>query len=73
MKIFVKVKTGAREERLTAVDGKHYLVSVKTQPIDGRANDAVFRIIGKYFNVPKSTIRIVHGEGSREKVIEVSF
>ncbi len=71
MKIFVKVKTGAKEEKLIPVNEKNYLASVKAEPIDGRANDDVVRLLGKYFNIPPSTIRIVHGEGAREKIIEV--
>lgn len=71
MKIFVKVKTGAREEKMVAVDDKHYLVQVKEHPVDGKANDSLYRVLGKYFNIPPSTVRIVHGEGAREKIIEV--
>ncbi len=71
MKIFVKVKTGAPEEKLTRVDDKHYLAQVKAHPIDGEANEALFALLGRFFHVASSTITLVHGGGAREKIIEV--
>ncbi len=71
MKIFVKVKTGAPEDKLVAINEKQYLASVKAQPVDGKANEELVKLLGKYFNIPPSTIRVVHGEGAREKIIEV--
>lgn len=71
MKVFVKVKTGASEEKLTRVDDKHYLAQVKAYPVDGEANEALFKLLGRFFHVPPSTIRLVHGGAAREKIIEV--
>lgn len=56
---------------LTRVDDKNYLASVKALPDDGKANDDLCRLLGKYFHVPPTSIRIVHGTTSRQKIVEV--
>ena len=40
-------------------------------PSDGAANDAVIKMLAKHFDVPKSSIRIIRGATSRNKVIEI--
>jgi uncharacterized protein YggU (UPF0235/DUF167 family) len=45
---------------------------VAAPPIDGRANDALLRLLAKALNAPISSLRIVQGEHSRRKVIEVA-
>ncbi len=71
MKIFAKVKPNAKEEYVEKINETHFSVSVKEPPREGRANWAVERAMGKYFGVPSSSVRIVSGHTSREKVIEV--
>lgn len=71
MKIFVKVKTNAKEERVEQVGGKNYLVSVKAEPIDDRANEALAKLLARYFGVAPSTVKIVRGSSSRHKIIDI--
>lgn len=71
MKISVKVKAGSKKESVTQMDGSNYLVCVKAQPVEGKANEAIIKILSDYFNVPKSNINILRGEHSKIKVIEV--
>lgn len=71
MKIFVHTKPGAREECLEKIDATHYRVWVRAHPKDGEANEAVIALIAEYFEVPKSTVTIRSGQGSRHKVLEI--
>lgn len=71
MKISVKVKTGSKKESVTQMDGSNYLVCVKAQPVEGKANEAIIKILSDYFNVPKSRIKILIGEHSKNKIIEL--
>lgn len=78
MKIFVKVKPNAKEERVEKIDPPHgragelhFRVAVKEPAREGRANWGVERAIGKYFGVSPSQVRIVSGHTSRTKVVEV--
>jgi len=71
MKIFVKVKTGAKEEKIEKTDESNYLVSVKERPKKGLANKAVVRILSRYFKVPQKSVVIVSGFSSRQKLIKI--
>jgi uncharacterized protein len=46
-------------------------VRVTAPPVDGKANDAVRRLIAKRLGVPASRVSIVRGESSRDKLVEV--
>lgn len=70
MKISVKIKTRARQESVNE-NGKIFNVSVKELPIEGRANKKVIEILAKYFNKPKSNIKIISGHKSKNKIIEI--
>ncbi len=71
MRIFVTVKTRAREERVDRVDATHLVVMVKALPIEGRANEVVGRLLARHFGVTKSQLRLVSGASGRHKVFEV--
>ncbi len=54
-----------------APDGKRYLKArVSAPPEDGKANEALVRLIAKALGVGKTKVRIVSGVASRMKTIE---
>lgn len=71
VKIFVKAKPGAGENRVDKIDDRNFIVSVKEPPVQGRANRAIIRILAEYFNISLSRIHIVSGHVSRQKIVEV--
>jgi len=71
MKIFVKVKPSAQEEKVEKVDEINFKVQVKEPPVEGRANMAVIRALADYFGVTQSDVRIISGFASRSKIIEI--
>jgi uncharacterized protein (TIGR00251 family) len=60
----------AREQIAPGADGA-YLVRVTAPPVDGRANDALRRLIARRAGVAPSRVTLVRGERSREKVVDV--
>ena len=72
MKIIVKTKPGAREDKIERVDESNYVVSVKEPPIDGRANAALIKLLANHFDVSPSLIEIISGYMARIKVIEIN-
>ena len=72
----IKVTPKARQERIkkeAQPDGTSlYRVYVTAAPEDGKANEAVIRLLAEEFNVPKSTITILRGHTSREKVVSIT-
>jgi len=72
MKIFVKVKPKAKEEKVEKIDDINFKVFVKQLPEKGRANRAVIKALANYFNISQSNIQIISGSNSRLKIIEIT-
>lgn len=71
MKIFIKVKTKAKNELVKKLDNSHYSVSIKKPPVQGKANQAIMEALAEYFEVNKSNVKIVSGLTSKQKIIEI--
>jgi len=71
MKIQVKVKPSSRTEEVSQ-EGDSFIVKVKEPPKEGKANQAVIKLLAGHFGVPKSQVRVVSGFTSKNKVIEVA-
>lgn len=71
MKIFVKAKPRAKEEKIQKIDENHYIISVKEPPIQGKANEAIVRVLAEYFKTARAKIKILSGYSSKEKTIEI--
>lgn len=46
-------------------------VRLTAPPVDGKANEALVALLSEEYGVPKSRIRIVNGEKSKNKVVEI--
>ena len=71
MKISVKVKPNAKQEKIEKVNESHFLIWVKEKPQEGKANKALIKVLAEYFGVPQSQIVLLKGQSSREKIFEV--
>ena len=76
MRITVKLTPGAKKNEVgdseTDAAGARFLrVSVTDAPEKGKSNAALIKLLSKHWGVPKSAIKLVRGETSRVKVIEV--
>jgi uncharacterized protein len=69
--IRVRLTPRAAREQIAAADGGGYLVRVTAPPVDGRANDALRRLVARRAGVAPSRVTLVRGERSREKVLSV--
>jgi uncharacterized protein len=72
VRIRVRVKPGAHEERVSREPDGSLLVSVRARAQEGKANEAVVKAVAAFLHVPKTSIRIRSGLSSRGKLIEVS-
>jgi len=70
MKIQVKVKPNSKTEELSR-EGNSFIAKVKEPPKEGRANQAVIRLLAEHFGVSQSQVNILSGFRSRNKVVEV--
>lgn len=69
--ISVKVQPRARRRRLERIGADEYRVSVPSPPAHGKANKEVIEILASAFNLPKSAVKIIRGERSRQKVVSL--
>ena len=70
-KINLRVIPRARQNKIDVDENGTYRVHITAAPVDGAANVAVIKMMAEYFDVPKSQIKIVRGETSRDKIIEI--
>lgn len=71
--VVVKVKPGSRKGPLVEVGADGQLtIYVREQAVDGKANDAVTRVLADHFDVPRSRIELVSGATSRLKRFRIT-
>ena len=68
--IAVRVTPKASRNRIV-VEEEQIRAYVTTVPEDGKANVAVQKLITKAMGVPKSRLRLIRGQNSRDKVFRV--
>ena len=74
--LYVRVTPNARRSEWTnrGMDEKGrevFLLKLAAPPVDGKANEALVRFIAETLKCPRSQVKILRGEGSRQKVLEV--
>ncbi|MEW6409974.1 MAG: DUF167 domain-containing protein [Nitrospirota bacterium] len=70
MKLSITVKPKSKQEKIEkTVNG--YIIYVKEQPIENKANRAVIELLSEYFGVSKSQITILSGMKSKQKIVEI--
>lgn len=71
MRIFVKAKPLARQEKVVKVDDNNFVVWVKEPPTKGLANKAIIKKLADYFSTSMGNIKIISGFTSRKKIVEI--
>ena len=71
MKIFVKVKPNSKEESIKKLSDTNFEICVKEPPVKGKANAAIIKVLAKRFGVPLSSVNIIIGHTSRQKIVEI--
>ena len=66
----VRVIPKARQNDVSLDADGTIRIHTTAAPTDGAANAAVIKMLSKYFDVPKSSIQIIRGDASRDKVIQ---
>jgi uncharacterized protein len=69
--IAVRLQTRASRDELVELRDGVLRARVTAPPVDGRANQALCRLIARKAGVAPSRVTIVRGERSREKLIRV--
>lgn len=66
----IRVTPHAKQNKVVENDGV-LRVYTTVAPENGRANGAVIELLSKYFDVPKSRIKIIKGLTGRDKIVTI--
>lgn len=48
------------------------MIRLNAPPVDGRANEALLRFLGRVLGVPPSAITLMRGASGRDKVVRIA-
>jgi uncharacterized protein (TIGR00251 family) len=69
--IRIRLTPRAAREQIAPGPGDTYAVRVTAPPVDGRANEALRRLVARRAGVAPSRVTLVRGDKSRHKVVRV--
>lgn len=67
----VRVQPRASRSEVVGEHGDAIKIRLAAPPVDGAANDALVIFLAESFAVPRRAVRILAGETSRSKIIEI--
>ena len=67
----LRVSPGARRTEIAGRHGDGWKIRVAAAPENGRANEAVRRLLAEELGLPRNSVTIVSGHTAREKVVEL--
>lgn len=72
IRVHVRVQPRASEDRIVGVRDERLRVRLSAPPVDGLANAALCSLIAKKLHIPKSAVRLLSGDRSRDKTVEIA-
>lgn len=72
MRIEIKVIPNAKENRIIEDENNFLKIRLTAQAINGKANKALIDILSKKYKVRKNQIKIINGEHSNKKILEIN-
>ena len=69
--VSVKIKPNAKQSTILGFKDGCLIVSVKEQPIEGKANKAMVELLAKHLGVAKSCVKLLKGAKSKLKKVEI--
>jgi hypothetical protein len=68
----ILVQPRCSREGVGPVVGDRLKVSVNAPPVDGKANEAMQRVLAETFGVPRSAVTILRGETGKRKTVRIA-
>jgi uncharacterized protein (TIGR00251 family) len=66
------VQPGAKRTEVAGLHGDALKIRLAAPPVEGKANQALIAWLAEVFAVPERRVRLLRGEKSREKVVEIT-
>ena len=71
MLIHIKIKPDSNKDEVVKKNDASYIVFVREEAKENKANYAMLLLLADFLDVPVSTLRIITGHHSPSKIIEV--
>jgi uncharacterized protein (TIGR00251 family) len=71
-RLYLRVSPGAAHSAVVGRHGAGWKVRVSAAPEDGKANDAVVRLLAETLALPARDVQIVSGRSSRDKTVALA-
>ena len=68
----IRLNPAASREKILSAGGEEIRLAVTAAPVDGKANEAMLRLLAKALDVPRSSIIVRRGASSRNKLVEIA-
>ncbi len=73
MLVRVRAKPKSKKEGVRKISHDLFEVRVNAPPEKGKANERIRELLADHFKVPKSKVKLLRGETSKEKLFEVEL
>lgn len=73
MEISVNITPNSKTSEITKISENIYKIKVDAPALKNKANKRLIEILSEYFNVSKSSISIIKGLKSRNKIIKIDL
>jgi uncharacterized protein len=67
----VRVTPRSSRDHIEVSDDGTWRVRLTAPPVEGKANEALVRLLARRLGVPQRDIRVVRGQTGRDKLVEV--
>lgn len=67
----VRVRAGAKQNRLVGIHNGSLKVEVKAAPERGAANEALVQFFSQLFSKPRNDVKVRHGHVSKDKLLVI--
>jgi uncharacterized protein (TIGR00251 family) len=71
VRVSVVVIPNAKKTEVVGMHAEALKLRLQAPPIDGRANAALIMYLAKTLAIPKSCIRVLHGQSSKRKLLAI--
>jgi uncharacterized protein (TIGR00251 family) len=68
----VRVQPRASKNEVVGIYGTALKIRLQAPPVDGAANAALISFLADLFGVSRRSVRIISGESSRDKIVEIA-
>jgi hypothetical protein len=71
MRIYVKVIPKSSRNKIEKISEGEYKAWITAPPVQGKANEALVKVLADYFDVSKSQVDIIGGKTAKTKIVEI--